>query len=122
MTHQSTFRIDAQGRGFMECRNPVCHGHSFEVTDSLEALVRLGKVGRKTPKLTGCGPLDLFVWAIVADQWAPKTSKGILKKDLRRHFPGIGGDMLNDVVERLLSMRHIITGSCRLCYGLPPTS
>jgi hypothetical protein len=116
--HTATLGIDKTGRAFIECTGSSDHlPHKVEVTSGVNAIVRL--TGTFSPPKTG-NIFDVLIHAVIADFWKNSTNgNGIEKNELRKHFPGMGGDDLNASLMRLLASKAIAQGSCGCCYGLP---
>jgi hypothetical protein len=116
--HKATLGIDKTGRAFIECAGASDHlPHKIEVTSGVNAIVRL--TGTFSPPKTG-NIYDALIHAVIADFWKNSTDgNGIEKNELRNRFPGMGGDILNTSLTRLLASRAITQGSCECCYGLP---
>jgi hypothetical protein len=114
--HTATLKITKTGETTIECEGSSSHlPHKVDVTEGARAMVRLK--GSCPPPKTG-NIFDIFVFAVIADSWKAKND-GIEKHELRKQFPGLGGDALNDSLNRLLVFKAIALGSCGKCYGLP---
>jgi hypothetical protein len=116
--HRASLKLSKTGEAVIECNGCSDHlPHKVDVTSAVYAVVRLK--GSCLPPPTG-NIWDAFIFAVIADFWKNKSDEnGIEKNELRKKFPGIGGDTLNESLSRLLAHKAISLGSCGCCYGLP---
>ena len=112
---KSRIRIDKDAKQiWLECDGADDHAAcKVNLTAGARAWHRLKNAG-KLSKVANL--VDRGIESLIRANWEfeHRTTE---KSEIRRSFPGMGGDMLNDCLLRLMQGKHVAQGSCGCCYA-----
>lgn len=104
---------------FFECDGDDTHAsHRIEMTAGCNAWQWLKNNGKLWPRMAVAGNmLAEMLLCVVAENWH-RLHRPTTKSELRKLFPGLSGDILNESLTVLLERKVLAQGSCGCCYAL----